>query len=418
MGMDKESHTRRVDVRPMSELLSDDPMFGREESEFALRDAAAYAAWPYPIPEFDVPDMVVRFAVGLYPIEGEYFKTPSWMHILLCPPGATPENTSPFQTERKGIIRIAYSRLIHDRRVSWGYRLAKGWKHPEFVSGGQLSKTVRVFHAPTLAADGFVINVSYSDNPRHRSRQDALEIVNRALVPFRNPEMPGFPPLPPHDPRLEGSHSTRPRGSQGSEPSPAERTPIDPGDAPVTSLFSPFIKRTDDWGVWASDLLAIKPVRSADMHDLLAHLAVPLNGTVPTQKWLKRTADLLDAVPARRGVVQKLLEGAVSCPRGTHTWRVDQDNGDVIRGLIWAATVINAPSLIQTLIGVIEMDRPSRFVVDRKLLNAAYAAIGHVATPEARSALQSLRARTTDRGYLGQIDRALEKGNPGLRVVT
>ena len=88
-----------------------------------------------------------------------------------------------------------------------------------------------------------------------------------------------------------------------------------------------------------------------------------------------------------------------------------------MRGLIWAAAKLNPPWLVSVLCGIVETDRPSRFVVDRKLLNAAYDALGYANRPEATSALERLRAGTRDRGYLKQIDRALESTRPALRRV-
>lgn len=188
-------------------------------------------------------------------------------------------------------------------------------------------------------------------------------------------------------------------------------------DMPSIGSFIQSVKTTDDWGVWATRRLAAPDARRARMTELMAHLAAPISGTVPAKKWLDRVETLLSEMPDRRRLVGELLEGAVNCPSDGTGWRVYQDNADVVRGLIWAAAKINTSWSLGALTGIIETNRPSRVVVDRKLLNAAYLALGYCATPEAISTLESLRNRTHDRGYLAAIDRALGGARPSLRVV-
>jgi hypothetical protein len=162
-------------------------LFDRPESEFECRDDDAIALWPYPVPDIRVDGLAPRYHLGLYPVEGPHYRIPSWLSIHLCPADSTPEEMRIASFARQGIVKIHYYQRAIDPNhpVGKGYTVARGWKHPEHISGRALSKTVRVFHGPVVAPDGLTVGFSYEDNPRLRSRAEAFEIMNEALSALR-----------------------------------------------------------------------------------------------------------------------------------------------------------------------------------------------------------------------------------------
>jgi hypothetical protein len=172
------------------------------------------------------------------------------------------------------------------------------------------------------------------------------------------------------------------------------------------------VHQGDGWGRFAVELLRGRHDAAGAIPDLVSYLATATSGPRPTRAWVKRASELIERAPDGEGLIRDLLDGVLTCqPVGIEQWgqvyetRVGPSNGDLVRGLIWAAAIADAPWLIPTLSGIAE----DRMPTDPKLVNACFAALGRCGTPDAIAALVQLQRRTRDRGNLKQIAKALDE---------
>jgi hypothetical protein len=170
------------------------------------------------------------------------------------------------------------------------------------------------------------------------------------------------------------------------------------------------VNSSDGWGPFAIRRLDAVRDHAGPVSDLVAHAASATSGPRPTKSWEKRMGEILASAPPAPALLDDLLNGVLTCAPATvhsvgfdYQERVGPDNGDLVRGLIWAARISEPPWLVPRL-GAIASDRMAG---DSKLANACFAALGRTGTPEAIAALIQLQRATRDRGNLKQIASAL-----------
>ncbi|SDJ55957.1 DUF4132 domain-containing protein [Streptomyces indicus] len=162
---------------------------------------------------------------------------------------------------------------------------------------------------------------------------------------------------------------------------------------------------------------------TAELAALLRHFTA-LSGPRPSQKWrgtcqeLMAAADAADAVAA---TLRDLAEGETVCSRGhgPHTaWLPDdyhhhyvahQNDGDLVRGLVWAAALSDGPAAVRHLGTLaLRVSGAERGILeDLKLAGAALNALSETGDPASLDALWRLRTRIRHRALRKQLDTAL-----------
>lgn len=170
------------------------------------------------------------------------------------------------------------------------------------------------------------------------------------------------------------------------------------------------VHSSDGWGPYAIRRLDSVTDDVGAVSDLLAHAAAATSGPRPTKAWEKRMEEILAATPPAPALLDDLLDGVLTCVPATvdrwgvqHRERVGPDNGDLVRGLIWAARLVDPPWLVPRLQAI----AAELMEADSKLPNACFAALGRIGRPEAVAALSQLQRATRNRGNLKQIASAL-----------
>ncbi|MEU2711549.1 DUF4132 domain-containing protein [Streptomyces sp. NPDC007205] len=175
------------------------------------------------------------------------------------------------------------------------------------------------------------------------------------------------------------------------------------------------------WAAPLSDRAKISPAR--ELADLLRHLA-SLSGPRPAQRWRRTCLDLVAAAAARdlmADVLRALAEGDPLCSRtsGAHTgwlgggyhyhYLVHQNDGDLARGVVWAAALTGAPAAVRHL-GALALRTGgvgTGVIDDLKLAGAAINALAETADTAALEALWRLQSRISHRALRKQLDTAL-----------
>ncbi|WNM30220.1 DUF4132 domain-containing protein [Streptomyces sp. Li-HN-5-11] len=160
-----------------------------------------------------------------------------------------------------------------------------------------------------------------------------------------------------------------------------------------------------------------------ELADFLRHLAV-LSGPRPTQRWRRTCLTLVDAASARdlvAGTLRALAEddppcspGGGPCPGrrpGAYHYHhlVHQNDGDLARGVVWAATLSGGPTAVPYLGALaLRTGGPRADVVeDLKLAGAAINALADIDDPAALETLWRLQSQIRHRALLKQLDTAL-----------
>ncbi|WP_225839314.1 DUF4132 domain-containing protein [Streptomyces sp. NK08204] len=155
----------------------------------------------------------------------------------------------------------------------------------------------------------------------------------------------------------------------------------------------------------------------------IRHLA-SLSGPRPTQRWRRTCLELADAASARdlvADVLRALAGDDPLCSRqsGAHAdwigggyhyhYVVHQNDGDLARGVVWAAALTGGPAAVQHLdaLALRTGDPGTGVIEDPKLAGAAINALAEVDDPAALEALWRLQSRIRHRGLRKQVDTAL-----------
>ncbi|MEU9986830.1 DUF4132 domain-containing protein [Streptomyces sp. NPDC048045] len=175
---------------------------------------------------------------------------------------------------------------------------------------------------------------------------------------------------------------------------------------------------------WAASLRdRAKTSPTPELADFLRHLA-SLSAPRPTQKWRRICRDLAGAASAHdlaAGVLRALAEEDPLCSTdsGAHTawldsghhyhYLVQQSDGDLARGAVWAATLTGGPATVQHL-GVLALRAGgpgSDVIEDLRLAGAAINALAETGDPASLESLWRLRLRIGNRALRKQLDTAL-----------
>ncbi|MEU7470768.1 DUF4132 domain-containing protein [Streptomyces sp. NPDC044984] len=153
------------------------------------------------------------------------------------------------------------------------------------------------------------------------------------------------------------------------------------------------------------------------------HLA-DLSGPRPTQKWRRTCLGLADAASARdlvADVLRALAEDDPLCSGGNgahagwihgdhhYHYVVHQNDGDLARGVLWAAALTGGPAVVRHLGALaLRTGGPGTGVVtDLKLAGAAINALAETGDPASLETLWRLRSRIRHRALRKQLDTAL-----------
>ncbi|MFF4575055.1 DUF4132 domain-containing protein [Streptomyces sp. NPDC001410] len=175
------------------------------------------------------------------------------------------------------------------------------------------------------------------------------------------------------------------------------------------------------WAAPLRDRATTSP--TAELADFVRHLA-GLSGPRPAQKWRRTCLELADAASARdlvADVLRALAEDDPLCTRrsGAHTgwlddgyhyhYLVQQNDGDLARGVVWAAVLTGAPAAVRHLGALaLRAGGPGTDVIeDLKLAGAAINALAETGDPASLEALWRLRSRIKHRALRKQLDTAL-----------
>ncbi|MEU1621732.1 DUF4132 domain-containing protein [Streptomyces sp. NPDC005722] len=151
---------------------------------------------------------------------------------------------------------------------------------------------------------------------------------------------------------------------------------------------------------------------------------VSLSGPRPSQRWRRTCRELSDAAAARDTTAEMLRSLAEDDPQCSRThgspnpwlgdtlhlhYLVAQNDGDLARGVVWAASLTAGPATVGRLVTVaLRTGGPGSDVIeDVKLAGAAINALADVDDPAALEGLWRLRAKLRHRALLKQLDTAL-----------
>ncbi|GGJ68229.1 DUF4132 domain-containing protein [Streptomyces brasiliensis] len=156
---------------------------------------------------------------------------------------------------------------------------------------------------------------------------------------------------------------------------------------------------------------------------LLRHLA-SLSGPRPAQRWRRTCLELAEVASVQEvlaDVLRALAEGEPLCSRGSgaHTgwigggyhyhYVVHQNEGDLARGVVWAAALTGGPAAVRHL-GALALRTGAAgtgVIEDPKLAGAAINALAETGDPASLEALWRLQSRIKHRALRKQLDTAL-----------
>lgn len=175
---------------------------------------------------------------------------------------------------------------------------------------------------------------------------------------------------------------------------------------------------------WASPLSdRAKTSPTSELACFVRHLA-SLSGPRPAQRWRRTCLELADAASARdivADVLRALAGDDPLCSRGSgaHTgwlhgdyryhYVVHQNDGDLARGVVWAAALTGGPAAVQHLGALaLRTGGPGTGVIeDLKLAGAAINALAETGDAASLEALWRLQSRIKHRALRKQLDTAL-----------
>ncbi|MFJ8357817.1 DUF4132 domain-containing protein [Streptomyces sp. NPDC093984] len=175
---------------------------------------------------------------------------------------------------------------------------------------------------------------------------------------------------------------------------------------------------------WATPLRdRAKTSPTPQLAGFVRHLA-SLSGPRPALRWRRTCLELADAASARdlvADVLRALAEDDPLCSRGSgaHTgwigggyhyhYVVHQNDGDLARGVVWAAALTGGPAAVRHL-GALALrtgGAGTGVIEDLKLAGAAINALAETGDPASLEALWRLRSRIKHRALRKQLDTAL-----------
>ena len=188
------------------------------------------------------------------------------------------------------------------------------------------------------------------------------------------------------------------------------RALVEAADPPTRpTVRTAVIDMTDGWGGAAVERLASVTTEVDAVSTLLAHAAGIPAGPRPTQKWLRRTDELLAAHPALTPLVRELVELGYTCPPIETTYygtpvpmRISPNNDDLFRGLLWTAARSDEAWSVPAVLALIADGYQG------KVRNTCYAVLGRRADTASVAALVRLQRETRQRGELTLIAAALD----------
>jgi hypothetical protein len=175
------------------------------------------------------------------------------------------------------------------------------------------------------------------------------------------------------------------------------------------------------WAAPLNDRAKTSP--TPQLAGFVRHLA-SLSGPRPAQKWRRACLELADAASARDLVadsLRALAEDDPLCSRSSgavndwipddhhHHYVVHQNDGDLARGVVWAAVLTGAPAAVRHL-GALALrtgNPGTDLMEDLKLAGAAINALAETGDPASLEALWRLQSRIKHRALRKQLDTAL-----------
>ncbi|MFI5685399.1 DUF4132 domain-containing protein [Streptomyces sp. NPDC051636] len=175
---------------------------------------------------------------------------------------------------------------------------------------------------------------------------------------------------------------------------------------------------------WAAPLCdRAKTSPTPELAGFVRHL-VSLSGPRPSQRWRRRCLELADAASARdlvADVLRALAGGDPLCSRGSgaHTgwlhdgyhyhYVVHQNDGDLARGIVWAAALTGDPTVVQHLaaLALRSGGLGTGVIADLKLAGAAINALAETGDPASLEALWRLQTQVKHRALRKQLGTAL-----------
>ncbi|MDT0462600.1 DUF4132 domain-containing protein [Streptomyces gibsoniae] len=175
---------------------------------------------------------------------------------------------------------------------------------------------------------------------------------------------------------------------------------------------------------WAAPLRdRANTLPAPELADFVRHLAA-LSGPRPTQRWRRTCLERADAATARNLVadaLRALAEDDPLCSRrsGAHTgwlngrhhyhYLVQQSDGDLARGVVWAAALTGGQATVRHLGALaLRAGGPGSDVIeDLKLAGATINALAETGDPASLETLWRLRSRIRHRALRKQLDTAL-----------
>lgn len=175
------------------------------------------------------------------------------------------------------------------------------------------------------------------------------------------------------------------------------------------------------WAFPLSDRAKASP--TPELANFIRHLA-SLSGPRPTQGWRRTCLELADAASARDLVADVLMALAGDDPlcsrgHGAHTgwlhgdhhyhYVVHQKDGDLARGVVWAAALTGGPAAVRHLdaLALRTGGLGTGMAEDLKLAGAAINALAETGDPASVEVLWRLRTRIKHRALRKQLDTAL-----------
>ena len=183
------------------------------------------------------------------------------------------------------------------------------------------------------------------------------------------------------------------------------------------SLDFTIVSDADNWGREARRILGERAGDGATA-ELILHLSQATSGPTPSTRWADRARELLERVEGGEELVRALLEAAVSVKDGSRPFMgerayqyVVDENAVLIRGLVWAAGVLDE-EWVPDLVGRLAEHAGSGFEPgyeerSMKIANAAIRQLGDLEADVAVAHLSRLRTRIKHRSMRKQIETAL-----------
>ncbi len=186
-------------------------------------------------------------------------------------------------------------------------------------------------------------------------------------------------------------------------------------------LDQPWAKRLHD------DLQQLDDAYRSAMTSFLTHAATAEGGK-PSKAWLKEAQARLEPLPEDLVTSALVVWGDAFDLPASETpdeawprseWRVDEANADLMKGLLWIATLVANDDLIRTVtkVGVSGQRKiPEYGPRCGKVTNAAVWALGQIDRPLAVGQLAILRSKIKNKSVQKQIDKAMHAAADRLGV--